>query len=115
MEEIRMAVNVKAEWSGVFPHRCEGFWSLEVDGVDVTSKIPEAKIDGSMKTFGLYRKYSSFVNDECTRYFAGLKVDEWISSNKYWLDTISEDLEVQTAIFNAISEHDLRGCCGGCT
>ena len=48
-------------------------------------------------------------------YYDGLKQDEWIESNKYWLDEITTDIDVQYQIFKAINEQDFRpNSCGGC-
>ena len=52
---------------------------------------------------------------EWESYYDGLKQDEWIESNKYWLDEITTDIDVQRQIFKAINEEDFRpNSCGGC-
>lgn len=52
---------------------------------------------------------------EWESYDDGLKQDEWIESNKYWLDEITTDIEIQCQIFKAINEQDFRpNSCGGC-
>lgn len=53
--------------------------------------------------------------EEWESYYDGLKQDEWIESNKYWLDEITTDIDVQRQIFKAINEEDFRtNSCGGC-
>ena len=107
---------VKAEWSGRYPNRCSGIWSLEVNGVDVTCYIPVELRRESMGTFGTYQRWY-FVDwiEHFEDYEDGLMCDEWIKKNKYWLDIITDDVNVQVEIFYAINAKDWRhGECGGC-
>lgn len=108
---------VKANWSGSYPCLCHGTWILEVNGVDVSSSIPEGLRYDEMNTFGIYDTWS-FDDDYMEvweDYEDGLKCDEWIKENKYWLDTITNDSDTQIEIFNAINEEDFRrNSCGGC-
>lgn len=108
---------VKANWSGSYPCLCHGKWSLEVNGVDVSMYIPD-KLKGSpMRTYGLYEMWY-FDDNFCEQwrsYENGLQCNEWIAENKYWLDIITDDKDVQVEIFNAINAEDWRhDSCGGC-
>ena len=107
---------VKARWSGHFPNLCCGEWSLEVNGVDVSMYIPDELKTSSMNTYGMYEEWH-FENwtEVWKSYEDGLMGDEWIEKNKYWLDTITDDINVQEEIFIAINMNDWRhGSCGGC-
>ena len=107
---------VKAKWSGSYPNLCHGKWSLEVNGVDVTCYIPEELRRKPMDTFGTYQSWH-FENwmEVFEDYEDGLSCSEWIEKNKYWLDIITDNVSVQSEIFNAINEKDWRyGSCGGC-
>ena len=108
---------VNAYWSGSYPCLCSGTWTLEVNGVDVSSLIPEELRHDEMNTFGSYQSWH-FNDDwleEFENYNDGLMCDQWIKKNKYWLNTITDDVNIQKDIYYAISEHDWRhGSCGGC-
>lgn len=107
---------VKAKWSGSYPCLCSGKWSLEVNGVDVSDYIPNELRKSPMNTYGVYEEWH-FENwiEVFEDYEDGLMGDEWIEQNKYWLDTITEDISVQIEIFYAITKEDWRyGSCGGC-
>ena len=107
---------VNAYWSGSYPTLCYGKWTLEVNGVDVSDLIPKELRESEMNTFGTYQEWH-FEDwlEVFEDYDDGLKCDEWIEENKYWLDAITEDTNVQKKIFYAINEHDWRhGSCGGC-
>lgn len=45
---------VEAKWSGKWPCLCHGKWTLIVDGIDVSDKIPEELRDSPMGTYGFY-------------------------------------------------------------
>lgn len=109
--------NVRAEWSGSFPCLCSGKWTLYVDDVDVSDKIPEELRTWEMGTYGDY--YTWHFGDDYGEvwetYEDGLEQDEWINENKKWLDTISTDYVTQVQIYKAINEEDWRhNSCGGC-
>ena len=107
---------VEAKWSGSYPCLCYGKWTLIVDGKDVSGLIPEELREYDMNTYGEYYSWH-FENwiEVFESYEDGLVCDEWIEKNKYWLDTITEDINVQKEIYDAISEQDFRhGSCGGC-
>lgn len=107
---------VEARWSGSYPNLCSGEWTLKVNGKDVSDLIPKELRRSEMNTYGTYEEWH-FENwlEVFEDYEDGLDCDEWIAENKYWLDTITDDINVQTEIFNAISEEDFRhGSCGGC-
>ena len=108
---------VKANWSGSHPDLCFGEWILEVDGVNMSDKIPEEIRCMPMYTYGTYEYW--YFNDNgyevSEDYDDGLGEEEWIVENDYWLDTITHDSDVKSQIFNAIQEQDWRtNSCGGC-
>ena len=108
---------VKANWSGSYPCLCHGEWTLKVNGINVSHLIPEKLRNNEMNTYGTYETWS--FDDDYMEVFEdyedGLKCNDWIKENKYWLDTITANREVQIEIFNAISEEDFRrNSCGGC-
>lgn len=107
---------VIAKWSGSYPCLCSGEWNLEVNGVDVTCYIPIELRKSPMETLGEYQSWH-FENwiEVFESYVDGLSCHEWIEKNKNWLDIITDDIEVQMEIFNAINAKDWRhGECGGC-
>ena len=107
---------VTASWSGSYPCFCSGCWTLTVDGRDVSDLIPDELRNSPMDTFGTYKGWR-FVNwlEEFFDYEDGLKLDDWIAENLYWLSNITTDPELHKDIFYAINECDFRrGCCGGC-
>lgn len=103
-------MGIKAEWNGKWPALCCGEWSLEVNGQDMTDKIPESLRKSSMNTCGSYQRWHFGDDWEVIweSYTDGLQCEEW-------LDTITTDKNLQIDIFNEISESDFRhGSCGGC-
>lgn len=107
---------VEAKWSGSYPCLCHGEWTLIVNGKNVSGLIPKELRKSEMNTYGIYEEWH-FENwkEVFEDYVDGLKCDEWIAENKYWLDSITDDLEIQKEIFHAINEKDWRsGSCGGC-
>lgn len=107
---------VKAEWSGSYPCLCHGKWTLKINGKNVSDLIPEELRESEMNTYGTYESWH-FENwmEVFEDYEDGLDCDEWIEENKYWLDTITEDLNTQMEIYHAINKQDWRaGSCGGC-
>ena len=107
---------VEAKWSGSYPCLCYGEWTLKVNEKDVSGLIPEELRYDDMNTYGTYYSWH-FENwiEVFEKYEDGLNCDDWIKENKYWLDTITEDISVQKEIYDAISEQDFRhGSCGGC-
>lgn len=107
---------VIAKWSGHYPCLCSGKWTLEVNSVDVSMYIPEELRNNSMNTYRTYQRWY-FKNwiEHFEDYEDGLMCDEWIKKNKYWLDMITDDINVQMEIFDAINAKDWRhGSCGGC-
>ena len=107
---------VEARWSGSYPNLCHGEWTLKVNGNNVSDLIPKELRDGEMNTYGTYQSWH-FENwsEVFEDYEDGLACDEWIAENKYWLDTIANDLGIQEEIFHAINSQDWRsGSCGGC-
>lgn len=47
-------MEVKANWNGKYPNLCMGEWSLEIDGKDVSDKIPKDLRDKPMYTYDIY-------------------------------------------------------------
>ena len=109
-------MKVKAKWTGRTYAHCIGRWSLSVNGKDVTDKIPEDLRTDCMNTYKEYdRWYFEGWVTNWESYYDGLKQDKWIESNKYWLDEITTDIEVQRQIFKEINKEDFRiHSCGGC-
>lgn len=109
--------NIKAEWSGSYPCLCYGKWTLKLDGINVSDKIPKSLINSSMNTYGKYEHWSfdGNMNEYFESYCDGLNCEEWIKSNKNWLNLITDDMDIQKEIFSAIQAEDFRpGSCGGC-
>ena len=106
-----------AEWSGSYPCLCSGEWSLYLDGINVSEKIPKDLRTKDMGTFGEYQTWhfnEDFI-EEFGSYTDGFSCDEWIEKNKYWLDGITTDEDKQKLIFLAIQKEDFReNSCGGC-
>jgi len=108
---------VNAIWTGKYPTYCRGEWILEIDGKNVSDRIPdEYRYDCPMGTFGKYEKwYLSDYQEKWETYKDGMKERIWIRENSDWLNNITADPEVQKEIFKAIQKQDWRyGCCGGC-
>ena len=109
-------MNIEARWSGSYPTLCFGYWTLLIDGEDVSEKIPEDLRDRSMYTFGTYQSWH-FENwmEVFESYDDGLLCDEWIEENDYWLKDITDDYSVKEEIYDAFNAEDFRsGSCGGC-
>ncbi len=115
MENLKNTI--EAKWSGAYPARCCGTWTLTVNGKNETDKIPKELINSPMETYGTYRSFS-FDDDGCDEweeYEDGLKEDEWIEKNKEWLAKISASEDVQKEIYRAFANADWRhSSCGGC-
>ena len=112
-----MSTKVKAKWNGKYPNFCSGQWTLIVNGVDVTDKIPMNLINSPMNTYGIYNnwRFSSDWDVIWDNYYDGLSCSEWIKENDYWLNEITKDNSIKSDIYYAINSEDFRqGCCGGC-
>lgn len=109
-------VTVEAVWTGREPNLCSGSWILIVNGVNVTSKIPEELRESHMNTYGEYAHWDivyGFV--EWSTYTDGLDETAWLEANDYWLKNITSSDLVKQAIFTDIQKNDFRPCCcGGC-
>ena len=107
---------VQANWSGEYPGLCEGEWTLVVDGVDVSDKIPLSLRDRNMNTQGIYCEWCFEARGiEQRKYLDGLPLIEWVKSNDYWLSEITTEFSIKKDIFEAIRHQDFRGGqCGGC-
>lgn len=108
---------VEAKWSGEYPCLCQGEWTLIVDGKDVSDLIPDDLRYSSMDTYGLYSAWNFGEDWEVyTRmYEDGLDCEDWIDSNNYWLNEITNNEYIKEEIYDAINGEDFRlGSCGGC-
>lgn len=107
---------VEASWSGEYPNLCNGEWKLVVNAEDVSDKIPKELKYCSMNTYGTYQNWH-FEDwlEVFDSYDDGLDCEDWVASNKWWLNNITTNLEVQKEIYYAINSQDFRsGSCGGC-
>lgn len=112
-----MSNEYSAEFTGKWPARCIGEWKLYKDGQDISNLIPKELRNDPMWTYGEYDEWYFDENylEDFRSYYDGLKQEEWIKDNKYWLDKISKDENDQNKIFKVINENDFRtGSCGGC-
>lgn len=108
---------VSAHWSGGYPTLCFGEWTLEIDGKNVSNKIPVDLKNSPMNTAGTYSRWHFNKNwmEETDYYDDGLEIDDWIDANNDWLNNITKDYALKERIFYAIQEQDFRpGSCGGC-
>jgi hypothetical protein len=107
---------VSVEWSGAYPCLCFGKWSLFVDDIDVSDKIPDDIRCSDMNTYGTYQEWHFEEWSEVFEdYDDGLFCEEWIEKNNYWLNNISSDHELKIQIYDAFQSKDWRhGSCGGC-
>ena len=108
---------VEAKWSGKWPCLCHGKWTLIIDGVDVSDKIPEELRDSPMGTYGFYDtwRFDEDWNTIWESYENGFECKFWIEENLEWLKTITIDKKVMEQVYDAINAEDFRaGSCGGC-
>lgn len=112
-----MSTKVKAKWNGKYPNFCSGQWTLIVNDVDVSDKIPNELKYSPMNTYGTYGRwyFNSNWHVITENYSHGLSCSEWIEKNDYWLNEITKDNSIKSDIYYAINSEDFRqGCCGGC-
>ena len=114
-----MARSVFAKWTGRFPNLCSGEWILMVDGVNVSSYIPDDLRHSPMYTKGEYNSWSfgDHWDEHWETYEDGLDELKWIDSNKKWLETIPgvNTTTDMIMIFVSIQSEDWRHMsCGGC-
>lgn len=101
-----------AKWSGKYPCRCSGKWSLFIEGVDYSHMIPEDLRTSHMNTAGTYQEWH-FVDwiEEFEDYKDGLEFEEWVAENP-WVHDLPASL---FDIYLAFQAEDFRpGECGGC-
>lgn len=95
-----------------FPVFCFGKWIIKKNGEEI--QLPEEKRTSHMNTYDKYEideywEPEGYVID-------GLKEDEWIQENWYWLESTCDSLEDAKTLYQKINEQDWRhGHCGGCT
>lgn len=103
---------VIAKWSGKYPCRCYGEWSLFIGGVDYSHIIPENLRTSHMNTAGTYQEWH-FVNwiEQFEDYEDSLEFEEWVATNP-WVHDLPAPL---FDIYLAFQAEDFRpGECGGC-
>lgn len=104
---------VIAKWSGEYPCRCSGEWSLFIGGVNYSHMIPEDLRTSHMNTAGTYEEWW-FDDDMCEQfgnYEDGLEFEEWVADNP-WVHDLPASL---FDIYLAFQAEDFRpGECGGC-
>lgn len=107
----------RAEWSGSYPARCIGEWSLYKNDKDISEYIPEDLRDSHMNTEGVYSEWY-FGDDwieEFSDYHAGMDCDVWIKANMEWLKQFCETEEDFVNVYEAFNKSDFRpNSCGGC-
>ena len=108
--------NVYAEYKPANRYFCRGNWVMTVDGVDVTDKIPSEFNSKGANTFNTYYHIGTKDANVVRHYYDdGLKQDNWIEENKFWLDQITTDTDTHKRIFECMNFHDWRpGHCGDC-
>lgn len=109
-------MNIEVKWTGCYPCLCYGEWKLFIDGEDKSSLIPEELRQNEMGTYGTYSSWHfENWNEVFDDYKDGMNCNEWIKCNKYWLDNISTDNDIQEQLFYEFQASDWRhGSCGGC-
>ena len=103
---------VIAKWSGEYPCRCSGEWSLFIGGINYSHMIPENLRTSHMNTAGTYQEWH-FVDwvEQFEDYEDGLEFEEWIAENP-WVHDLPASL---FDIYLAFQAEDFRpGECGGC-
>lgn len=100
-------MNIEIEWTGKWPCLCYGEWILTIDGEDKSSFIPEELRRSDMGAFGTYSSWHfENWNEVFEDYQDGMKCDEWIEHNKYWLDNITIDPYIQEQLFYEFQASD---------
>ena len=103
---------VIAKWSGEYPCRCSGEWSLFIGGVNYSHMIPEDLRTSNMNTAGTYQEW--YLDDwveEFKDYEDGLEFEEGVAENP-WVHDLPASL---FDIYLAFQAEDFRpGECGGC-
>ena len=103
---------VIAKWSGEYPCRCSGEWSLFIGGINYSHMIPENLRASHMNTAGTYQEWH-FVDwvEQFEDYEDGLEFEEWVAENP-WVHDLPASL---FDIYLAFQAEDFRpGECGGC-
>ena len=112
-----MSKEIKIEWTGGWPSLCLGEWTIEIDGVSYSDKIPEDLRESDMGTAGWYDSWC-FHNGYDVKWSSreeGLESEDWIDANRYWLKELPIDESEYPKVFELINKQDFRtGSCGGC-
>ena len=102
-----------AKWSGEYPCRCCGEWSLFIRGMNYSHMIPENLRTSHMNTAGTDEEWW-FDDNMCEQfgnYEDGLEFEEWVAENP-WVHDLPASL---FDIYLAFQAEDFRpGECGGC-
>lgn len=101
-------IMIEAKWDDLC--LCCGKWTLIVDGKDVSDLIPNNLRNMPMGTYGTYVEWYFDENmlEVWKSYEDGFMCDEWIKVNKYWLDTITYNIDIHRDIYLAIKRKDFR-------
>ena len=100
---------VEAKWSGVYPNKCYGEWSLSINGIDYSYMIPEKLRHLPMDTYGFYRKWN--WDESFCDYVDGLSYEKWVAKNPWILNLPAKPHD----LYCAFQSEDWRhGECGGC-
>lgn len=108
------------KWTGGYPNLCSGDWIVEHDGKIVT--LPEDRVSESMGTFGTYSSWHfEDWDDVWEDYEDGLGFEDWIVTNKNWVDKMFDEHGIKKSekeyqdLFDSFQANDWRhGSCGGC-
>lgn len=107
-------MEIEVVWTGKYPNLCHGEWILKINGEDKSDLIPD-KLRTSPMIYTTHGEwyFDKYHNDVWKSYKSGLKCDEWINENKYWLNNISVVDKVQKQLYEAFQANDWRFARGG--
>jgi DNA modification methylase len=116
-------MEITAEWSGRYPNKCSGSWTIKIDSV--VMPLPYDVQRGNMGTSGSYDTWSfgDDWNEEWDSYEDGAEFETWVKLNVRWIKEGFDSLKVSDKValedvrklYDAIQEKDWRhNSCGGC-